>query len=65
MSSEKFDYFIQRTERDIEEIKCSTDRLHVKVDKLLEFKWQIIGGATFVAALISIGVSFVAAVLGN
>ena len=57
MSSEKFDYFIQRTEKDIEEIKNSTDKLHEKVDKLLEFKWSIVGGAALLATFVSIAIS--------
>lgn len=54
----KFNYFIERTEKDILEIKESNSKLHDKVDKILEFKWQIVGGATIAAAMISILVSF-------
>ena len=56
--NEKLDYFIQRTEQDINDLKCSHTKLHEKIDTILEFKWQIIGGAMVVAAMVSIGISF-------
>lgn len=39
-------YLIQRIEN-----------IDKKVDKILEFKWQIIGGATVLSAVISIAIS--------
>lgn len=54
---QKIDYFIARTEKDIDELKQSQDKLHEKVDTILEFKWQIIGGATAIAALVSLAIS--------
>ncbi len=31
------------------------DRIEKKVDKLVEFKWQIIGGGIVVSAIITVG----------
>lgn len=55
--NDKFDYFIERTEKDITELKDSQVKLHDKVDTLLQFKWQILGGAAFLATLFSIIIS--------
>lgn len=63
MSQEKIDYFMLRTEKDIDELKDSHSRLHEKVDRLLEFKWQIIGGALAGGTIISAIVSFVFSIL--
>lgn len=57
--SDKLDYFIARTEKDIEEIKHSHCKLHEKVDQILQFKWQILGGASVIAALVSLAISLV------
>ena len=52
----KFEYFIARTD----------ERLHAiegKIDRLLAFKWQIIGGAGVVGLIASIIISFAAELL--
>jgi tetrahydromethanopterin S-methyltransferase subunit G len=51
---EKFDYFIHRTEEDMKEIKCRLDKLNGSVDTLLQFKWQIIGGAAAISVVTSV-----------
>lgn len=42
----KFDYFIERTEKDLADI-------NKKLDKLMEFRWKILGGTMVVSAVIS------------
>jgi hypothetical protein len=59
--NEKLDYFIVRTERDIEELKSSHSSLHGKVDKLLEFKWQIIGGSVVISAVVGVAIQIIIA----
>ena len=52
--TEKFNYFMNRTEKDIDELKESHARLHEKVDTLLKFKWQIVGGGVFISFIITV-----------
>ena len=49
-SYDKMDYFITRADERF-------DKLELKVDKLLEFKWQIIGGSVVVSTLVSLALS--------
>lgn len=47
--SDLHDYFIEQTNTRLE-------RIEDKVDRLLAFKWQIIGGSLFASALVTLGV---------
>jgi hypothetical protein len=50
MSQEKLiEYFIQQTDIRLE-------RMESKVDKLLQFKWQIIGGSVAVSTVVGMAV---------
>lgn len=48
---EFINYFISRTDERLEKIEG-------KIDQLLSFKWQIIGGATFISVLITMSLQF-------
>lgn len=41
----------------IAETERRFDRIESKVDRLLEFKWQIIGGSLVISAVLSIGIA--------
>jgi len=45
-------YFIERTDQRLEEMDN-------KINELLSFKWQIIGGATAISVLINLAISVV------
>ena len=47
MSKELIDYFISET-------NTKFDKLETKVDKLLQFKWQIVGGSVIASILLSV-----------
>lgn len=52
MNEKLLDYLIDR----IENIEKKIDRLDEKVDSLLHFKWQIIGGGLAISAAITLAV---------
>ncbi len=49
---------IKEIKQDIREVKAETrdgfDLVNAKVDKLLQFKWQIIGGGVVISAILTI-----------
>ena len=47
MPDTKLDYFIKRTEKDLDEIK-------VKLDKLWSFRLMLIGGSTVVTVMVNV-----------
>jgi len=49
MDKNLMDYFVERTDERF-------DKLESKIDRLLEFKWQIIGGATALSAFVGIAI---------
>ena len=49
----------------IRDVKDDVRILDEKVDKILQFKWQIIGGSLVVSAFFSIAISIVLAVIGQ
>lgn len=61
--NDKFDYFIERTEGDIKDLKDSHAKLHEKIDTLLAFKFQIIGGAVVLSAFVSLVITVIAAMV--
>ena len=50
MDKELMEYFIEKTDERF-------DKLEYKIDKILEFKWQIIGGAVGISGLIGLVVN--------
>lgn len=52
--------FIDLLKENIDEVKDDVRRIESKVDQLLEFKWQIIGGSLFASILITMALQFVA-----
>lgn len=58
MADDKVNYFIAQTNERLEII----DR---KLDTLLAFKWQIIGGSVVVSAIFSTAISILIAILGG
>lgn len=51
------EFFIEDTKADLREIKDEAKELRSKVDQLIAFKWQIIGGSIVASCLISAAVS--------
>lgn len=58
MNNDKFDYFIERTEKDLAEIKT-------KLDKLWGFKMMLLGGSAAVSVLVTILFNALALYLGR
>jgi hypothetical protein len=52
VSQDKLDYFIERTDKDISEIKDD-------VKSLLAFKWQIVSGAAIVSGIVTLAIQLV------
>lgn len=52
MDKELIDYFIERTD-------LRFDKVDKKLEKLVAFRWQIIGGSTVLSIIFGIGVQFV------
>lgn len=48
---ELIDYFIQETNKRF-------DKIEAKVDTILEFKWQIIGGSLVLSGICSVAIAF-------
>lgn len=46
------DYFIKHTDQRLA-------RLETKIDKLLAFKWQIVGGAALLSILVTVSIQFI------
>lgn len=44
--NDKLDYFIEKTDERL-------DRMENKLNKLLDFRWQLIGGATTISLIVS------------
>ena len=51
--NDKFDYFMERTKEDFEEVKILVREIKQDVDHIKAFKWQIVGGATAVGLFVS------------
>lgn len=58
MTSEKFEYFIERTERDLDEIK-------LKLDQLWSFRTLLLGASAAISAIFSIVVTFIMIKFGS
>lgn len=55
MSLEKLvDFFIEQTRDSLNEIKSDQKDMQIKIDQLLEFKWQIVGGSVVLSFLVSL-----------
>ena len=54
-------YFIEHTNSRLahmeEQNRQNFEKLDLKITEVLQFKWQIIGGATILSALVSIGIA--------
>jgi len=59
------DYIIQHTDRRFDEMHERLEKIDSKVEVLLQFKWQILGGAAVVAAIVGIAVQLVSALLSR
>lgn len=49
MSEDKINYFIERTDKRLESIE-------EKLEVILRFKWQVIGGSIVLSALVSVAI---------
>jgi hypothetical protein len=58
MNQDKLDYFIDRTEKDIQEIKED-------VKAILNFRAQIIGGAVVISSFFSIVITLIGFFIGQ
>jgi hypothetical protein len=54
---EKFEYFIERTEKDFRALHQKIDHVVGRVDKLWGFYFMVLGGAGVIAALVTFGVN--------
>lgn len=54
-TNEKFEYFIQRTDKDIVLVGEKLDKMNEKIDKLVNFQGRVIGFATAVSFVVSVG----------
>ena len=52
MDKDLVDYFIKETNKKFE-------KLEKKVDSLLQFKWQIIGGSVVISVLVTIAIQII------
>lgn len=57
MENDKLSYFMHRTEQDFNDVKSDVQDIKDDVRKLLEFKWQIIGGSLVISVIVSTLVS--------
>ena len=53
------EFFIEDVKADLREIKDDAKELRSKVDQLLQFKWQIIGGSIVLSFLVSVAFHFI------
>ena len=62
MSDKAFDLVVKMIESNKEDADKRLDSIEMKLDEILQFKWQIIGGSfamsTFIALAIQIGSFF-------
>lgn len=48
------DYFIQETNKKFDKVEADMRSIDSKVDQLLEFKWQIIGGSVILSLVVTL-----------
>lgn len=58
-TQDKFSYFIDRTERDFDELKSDMNVLHEKIDKLWNFRALLMGFSMAISGLTAIIIDIV------
>jgi hypothetical protein len=54
MSQELFEYIRQDTKERFDKLDDRLDTMDTKIDEIIKYKWQIVGGSLVVSALIGI-----------
>lgn len=57
-TNEKFEYFMERTEKDFESLEKKFERFDQKLDLLMSFRWMIIGMSLVLSTMASILVTY-------
>jgi hypothetical protein len=59
------DQQLQWLKDDIQAVKSDVKDINAKVDEMLQFKWQIIGGSMVMSAILGIALQIFIAVVGK
>lgn len=59
------EYFIIQTNKKFESLDQKFDQIDLKLETLLKFKWQIVGGSVVMSTLFSMVISFLIAYLSR
>ena len=59
------DYIIENMDRRFNELHDRLDKVDRKIEMLLAFKWQIIGGAVAISAIVGVVIQITAAILSR
>jgi tetrahydromethanopterin S-methyltransferase subunit G len=66
MSLEKIvEYIKEDSEKKFEEIAARLEKLDEKIDDILSFKWQIIGGSVVLSVIVTIAFQILSIVWGR
>lgn len=55
-------HIIEGLKGDVSRIETKTDRVGEKVDQLLQFKWQIVGGSVVISILVTVAIQVASAI---
>jgi hypothetical protein len=64
MADAKIEYFIERTEKDFQDLKTEMAVIHEKIDNLWSFRSLLLGMAMAISSVVTISINLVLAYIG-
>lgn len=59
------DTLIEWLKEDLQSVKSDVKEINAKVDEMLAFKWQIVGGSVVISLIVGVVLQFVIAWVGK